>query len=72
MLGGIAQFVTAVGVWLAGRQEIYRFEPVVVAVIAALPTASLCLHLCKWAYVRRHAAEPIIVAEVVPDHPSKR
>ncbi len=64
--------VTAVGIWLAGRQEIYRFEPVVVAVIAALPTASLWFLLCKWAYESRHAAQPIVLAEVVPDHPSKR
>jgi hypothetical protein len=33
--------VTAVGLWLVGRQEIYRFEPVIVAVLAALPTAAL-------------------------------
>ncbi len=59
--------VTAVGLWLAGRQEIYRFEPVVVAIIAALPTASLWFLLCKWAYEGRRREPPIIVAQVVSD-----
>lgn len=59
--------VTAVGLWLAGRQEIYRFEPVVVAVVAALPTASLWFLCCKWAYESRYSIEPTIEAEVIHD-----
>lgn len=57
--------VTAVGLWLMGRQEIYRFEPVIVAVIAALPTATLWYYCCKWAYESRYSKESIIEAELV-------
>jgi len=60
--------VTAVGLWLAGRQEIYRFEPVIIAVIAALPTAALWFLCCKWAYESRYRKEPIIDAEVIHGH----
>ncbi len=60
--------VTAVGFWLAGRQEIYRFEPVVVAVIAALPTAAIWFLCCKWSYESRYRTDQIIEAEVVHEH----
>ena len=60
--------VTAVGLWLTGRQEIYRFEPVIVAVAAALPFASLWFLCCKWTYESRFNKEPIPQAEVIHHH----
>jgi hypothetical protein len=63
--------VTAVGLWLAGRQEIYRFEPIVIAIIAALPTAAIWFYCCKRAYEVRWQPEEIIAAEIVSDHQTK-
>jgi hypothetical protein len=57
--------VTAVGLWLAGREEIYRFEPVVVAIIAALPTATLWFFCCKWSYERIVLPEWVVDGEVI-------
>lgn len=57
--------VTTVGLWLAGRTEIYRFEPVVIAVVAALPTTVPWFFCCKWAYASRIGTESIIEAELV-------
>jgi hypothetical protein len=63
--------VTAVGLWLVGRQEIYRFEPVIVAVLAALPTAALWFLCCKWAYESRYSKDSIIEAEFLYEHRTK-
>ena len=63
--------VTAVGLWLVGRQEIYRFEPVIVAVLAALPTAALWFLCCKWAYESGYSKDSIIEAEFLYEHRTK-
>lgn len=60
--------VSAVGLWLLGRTEIYRFEPVIVAILAALPTSGLWFLCCKYAYESRFGNDPIIEAEYIPEH----
>lgn len=62
----------AVGLWLAGRGEIYRFEPVVVAVVASLPTAGLWFWCCQWAFESRPSEPEIVEAEWVDRPPAKR
>ncbi len=60
--------VFAVGLWLLGRTEIYRFEPIIIAVLAALPTAGLWFLCCKYAYESRFGNERIVEAEYIPEH----
>lgn len=55
----------AVSLWIAGRDEIYRFEPVVVGIVAALPTTGLWLICCKWALDRSSNSPEIVQAERV-------
>ena len=61
--------VMAISLWLWGRSEIYRWEPIVIGVLAALPTATLWFFCCKWAFEGRsastHFPNEIVNAEVV-------
>ena len=57
--------VTAVGLWLAGRHQIYRFEPTFVAVFSALPTAGLWFLCCKRAYERPDSNQSLVTAEAM-------
>lgn len=57
--------MSAISLWIAGRDEIYRFEPVVVGIVAALPTAALWLVCCKWALDSRSRCHEIVQAEIV-------
>ena len=50
---GIA-VMTATSLWLAGRTSIYRVEPVLVAMIAAVPTGMLWILCCKSSYERHY------------------
>lgn len=59
--------VSAVGLWLMGRTEIYRFEPVVIATIAASPTFALWYFCCKSAYESRRMTSPIGQAEALDE-----
>ena len=42
----------AVSLWLWERTDVYRFEPVLVAVVAALPAGTLWFFCCKRSYER--------------------
>jgi hypothetical protein len=57
--------MSAISLWIAGRDEIYRFEPIVVGVVAALPTSALWLLCCKWSLDRSSQADEIVQAQVV-------
>lgn len=50
---GIA-VMTATSLWLVERTSIYRVEPVLVAMIAAVPTGALWILCCKAPYERHH------------------
>jgi hypothetical protein len=57
--------VSVVGFWLTGRDEIYRFEPVIVGLIAALPPAGLWFICCKWAFERQTQRDEVVIAQLV-------
>lgn len=42
--------MTASSLWLAGRTEVYRFEPVLAGIVGAIPTGFLWLQCCKWSF----------------------
>ena len=55
----------AISLWIAGRDEIYRFEPVIIGIIAALPTAAMWLVGCKWALDSNSNVPEVVQAEVI-------
>lgn len=57
--------MSAISLWIAGRVEIYRFEPVVVGLVAALPTAALWVVCCKWALDRSSRTDDVVQAEII-------
>jgi hypothetical protein len=57
--------MTAISLWIAGRNEIYRFEPVVVGIVASLPMSALWLICCKWALERNSGSHEIVTANFV-------
>lgn len=59
--------MSTISLWIAGRDEIYRFEPVVVGLVAALPMSALWLVCCKWALDRSSHCNEIIQADLVSE-----
>lgn len=59
--------VSAVGLWLLGRTEIYRFEPVIIGVLAASPAFALWYLCCKSAYESRGQTSPVVPAEIIDE-----